>query len=75
MAKCKFCGQGVRVAPVFHPACWKQRADKAAEEFCDGYCRWLTIISGLPTERTRIIRSPALGATALRTGRGNIEQS
>lgn len=22
MAKCKFCGQGVRTAPVFHPACW-----------------------------------------------------
>ena len=28
MAKCKFCGQGVRVAPVFHPACWEQRADQ-----------------------------------------------
>lgn len=23
MAKCKFCGQGVRTAPVFHPACWE----------------------------------------------------
>jgi len=40
MAKCKFCGQGVRTAPVFHTGCWEQRADKVAEEFCDGYCRW-----------------------------------
>ena len=28
MAKCKFCGQGVRTAPVFHPTCWEQRANK-----------------------------------------------
>ena len=40
MAKCKFCGQGVRVAPVFHPACWVQAAGKAAEVFCDEYCRY-----------------------------------
>lgn len=40
MAKCKFCGQGVRVAPVFHPACWVQTAGKAAEVFCDEYCRY-----------------------------------
>ena len=38
MAKCKFCGQGVRTAPVFHPACWEQRANKVMEEFCDEYC-------------------------------------
>ena len=31
MAKCKFCGQGVRTAPVFHPACWEQRANKVME--------------------------------------------
>ena len=40
MAKCQFCGQGVRVAPVFHPACWVQAAGKAAEVFCDEYCRY-----------------------------------
>ena len=40
MAKCKFCGQGVRVAPVFHPACWVQAAGKAAEVFCDENCRY-----------------------------------
>ncbi|MFQ8996310.1 MAG: hypothetical protein ACLR6L_09460 [Agathobaculum sp.] len=40
MAKYKFCGQGVRVAPVFHPACWVQAAGKAAEVFCDDYCRF-----------------------------------
>ena len=40
MVKCKFCGQGVRVAPVFHPACWVQAAGKAAEVFCDEYCRY-----------------------------------
>lgn len=40
MAKCKFCGQGVRVAPVFHPACWVQATGKAAEVFCDEYCRY-----------------------------------
>ena len=40
MAKCKFCGQGVRTAPVFHPACWEQRANKVAEVFCDEYCRY-----------------------------------
>ena len=37
MAKCKFCGQGVRTAPVFHPACWEQRANKVMEEFCDKF--------------------------------------
>ena len=40
MAKCKFCGQGVRTAPVFHPACWEQRANKVMEAFCDEYCRF-----------------------------------
>ena len=40
MAKCKFCGQGVRVAPVFHPSCCVQAAGKAAEVFCDEYCRY-----------------------------------
>lgn len=40
MAKCKFCGHGVKVAPVFHPACWVQAANKVAEEFCDEYCKF-----------------------------------
>lgn len=35
MAKCKFCGQGVRTAPVFHPACWEQRANKVMEDHDD----------------------------------------
>lgn len=40
MAKCKFCGQGVRSGPVFHTGCWEQRANKVMEEFCDEYCRF-----------------------------------
>ena len=39
MAKCKFCGQPVKAAPVFHSACWEQRANKVMEEFCDEYCK------------------------------------
>ena len=40
MANCKFCGQSVKTAKVFHPACWETAAQKTAEEFCDEYCRW-----------------------------------
>lgn len=40
MAKCKFCGQGVRSGPVFHTGCWEQRANKVMEACCDEYCRW-----------------------------------
>ena len=40
MAKCKFCGQGVRTAPEFHLACWEQRANKVMEGCCDEYCRF-----------------------------------
>ena len=40
MAKCKFCGQGVRTAPVFHPACWEQAVNKLAGEICDEYCKF-----------------------------------
>ena len=40
MAKCKICGQPVRSAPMFHPACWEAVADRMAEEFCDEYCRF-----------------------------------
>ena len=40
MAMGGVCGQGVRVAPVFHPACWEQRANKVMEEFCDEYCKF-----------------------------------
>ena len=40
MAKCKFCGQGVRVAPVFHPSCWEQAVNKLAGEICDEYCKF-----------------------------------
>jgi hypothetical protein len=46
MAKCKFCGQPVKAASVFHPACWEQRANKVAEEFCDEYCRFPREIKG-----------------------------
>lgn len=31
MAKCKFCGEPVKAAPVFHTGCWVQRASKVAE--------------------------------------------
>ena len=40
MAKCKICGQTVRSAPVFHPACWEAVTKRMAEEFCDEYCRF-----------------------------------
>ena len=40
MPNCKHCGQPVKTAKVFHPACWETAARKAAEEFCDEYCRW-----------------------------------
>lgn len=40
MAKCKICGQPVRSAPVFHPACWEAITHRMAEEFCDEYCRF-----------------------------------
>lgn len=40
MAKCKFCGQGVRSGPVFHTGCWEQTVNKLASEFCDEYCKF-----------------------------------
>ena len=36
MAKCKFCGQGVRSGLVFHTGCWEQRANSCVA--------WLTVI-------------------------------
>lgn len=40
MANCKFCGQPVKSATVFHPACWQAQAEQVAAEFCDHYCRF-----------------------------------
>lgn len=40
MANCKFCGQNVKTAKVFHPACWEEKANRVAEVFCDDYCRF-----------------------------------
>ena len=40
MAKCKFCGQGVRSGPVFHTGCWEQAVNKLASELCDEYCKF-----------------------------------
>ena len=40
MANCKFCGQSVKAANVFHSACWEGQVQKMAEIFCDDYCRW-----------------------------------
>ena len=40
MPKCKFCGQAVKSAVVFHSGCWENAAHKAAETFCDEYCRF-----------------------------------
>lgn len=40
MAKCKICGQPVKAAPVFHPACWEAVTQRMTEEFCDEYCRF-----------------------------------
>lgn len=40
MAKCKFCGEPVKAAPVFHPSCWVQAVNKLAGEICDEYCKF-----------------------------------
>ena len=40
MAKCKFCGQGVRSGSVFHTGCWEQAVNKLASELCDEYCKF-----------------------------------
>lgn len=40
MARCKICGQPVKAAPVFHPACWEAVTKRMTEEFCDEYCRF-----------------------------------
>lgn len=40
IAKCKFCGQGVRSGPVFHTGCWEQAVNKLASEICDEYCKF-----------------------------------
>ena len=40
VAKCKFCGQGVRSGPVFHTGCWEQAVNKLASELCDEYCKF-----------------------------------
>lgn len=40
MAKCKFCGEPVKAAPVFHPFCWEQAVNKYAGEICDEYCKF-----------------------------------
>lgn len=40
MAKCKFCGEPVKVSPVFHPSCWVQAVNKYAGEICDEYCKF-----------------------------------
>lgn len=69
MAKCKFCGQGVRTAPVFHPACWEQRANKVMEEFCDEYRAVFTGVRSEFLQLIRIIRTTAvtISCTATRT--------
>ena len=40
MPNCKFCGQSVKAATVFHSACWESQAEKSMSEFCDKYCRF-----------------------------------
>lgn len=40
MAICKFCGQRVSSAPVFHPACWDAKAQQVAERICEEYCKF-----------------------------------
>ena len=40
MAKCKFCGQGVRSGPIFNTGCWEQTVNKLAGEICDEYCKF-----------------------------------
>ena len=40
MPNCKYCGQPVTAAPVFHTACWKAKLEDAAQIFCDQFCRW-----------------------------------
>ena len=41
MAKCKFCGEPVKAAPVFHTGCWEQAVNKLTGELCDEYCKFL----------------------------------
>jgi len=41
MANCRICGKPVLTATVRHAACWEREAERLAEEFCDGYCRWM----------------------------------
>lgn len=38
--KCKFCGQPIKVAPVFHTECWEKEVQAFAEKFCDEYCKF-----------------------------------
>ena len=53
MAKCKFCGEPVKAAPVFHPFCWEQAVNKYAGEICDEYCKFPREIKALLGVRGR----------------------
>ena len=38
--KCKFCGQPIKAAPVFHTECCEKEVQAFAEKFCDEYCKF-----------------------------------
>jgi hypothetical protein len=40
MAKCKFCGDPVDVAPVCHQECWEEKFESLAKRICDDYCKY-----------------------------------
>lgn len=50
MAKCKFCGGAVTVAPTFHEKCWEKKAEALMSTICDKYCVY-PAICGEDTER------------------------
>ena len=40
MAKCKFCGKPVDIAPVCHEECWENKFEEFAKKICDEYCKY-----------------------------------
>lgn len=40
MPNCKFCGEEVVVATVFHPGCLHKKLSSIRERMCDKFCMW-----------------------------------
>lgn len=69
MAKCKFCGQGVRTAPVFHPACWEQAVNQLIEQ--NG---WINARGRLPERGVSVLTYNKWGRARVETLRTWDEQ-